>query len=93
MEFTQRSGPLAEKDLEAIYDTLKPVTDKDVLGEWKGGGFETSHPAHAKLQSMNWLGKTFHSTEDVDPIIIEKDGQRVCDESWGHARVSWTCTD
>lgn len=38
---------------------------------------------------MDWLGKNFHSTEDVDPIVVSKDGKRECDENWGHAIVSY----
>jgi hypothetical protein len=37
---------------------------------------------------MSWLGKNFRSTEDVDPIVVSKDGKRECDENWGHAIVS-----
>jgi hypothetical protein len=76
-----------EAELEAVYNKLGPVKSQIVIGEWKGGSFNTGHPADAQLRGMNWVGKTFHSTESVDPIIIEKDGQRVWEEKWGHARV------
>lgn len=49
----------------------------------------TGHPTEDKLTGMRWAGKTFRSTEDVDPIMVYNDnGERVWNEAWGHARVS-----
>lgn len=93
IEFTKQAGTLTEPDIEAAFDKLQPVKPDVLIGEWKGGSLDTGHPAHAQLKGMNWLGKTFHSTESVDPIVIDKGGRRACNEDWGHARVSiLSCT-
>ena len=50
----------------------------------------TGHPTEERLTSMKWAGKTFRSTEDVDPIeVYQENGERVWNLDWGHARVSW----
>ncbi|KAF3385462.1 hypothetical protein F1880_001932 [Penicillium rolfsii] len=85
LEITKEAGPLTEAEIEAVYNQLGPVKIEILLGEWKGGSFSTGHPADAELRNMNWAGKTFHSTEQVDPIVIYQNGERVCDENWGHA--------
>ncbi|KAL2699437.1 hypothetical protein AAEP93_009412 [Penicillium crustosum] len=80
-----KGGKLNEADIEAVYNKLPALPIDFLREEWKGGSFDTGHPGHTQLLSMNWLGKTFHSTESVDPIVVSKDGKRVCDENWGHA--------
>ncbi|KAJ5517677.1 hypothetical protein LT330_006803 [Penicillium expansum] len=80
-----KGGNLSEADIEVVYNKLPALPIDFLRGEWKGGSFDTGHPGHTQLLSMNWLGKTFHSTESVDPIVVSKDGKRVCDENWGHA--------
>lgn len=82
-----RDGKFTEAEIESVYNELPALPLDDLRGEWKGGSFDTGHPGHAQLLTMDWLGKTFHSTENVDPIIVSKDGKRVCDEDWGHAVV------
>ncbi|EYE99410.1 DUF4334 domain-containing protein, partial [Aspergillus ruber CBS 135680] len=74
-------------DIKAAFDKIQPVKPDALIGEWKGGGLDTGHPAYAQFKGMNWLGKTFHSTKSVDPIVIDKGGRRACDEDWGHARL------
>lgn len=83
-----RGGKLDESEIEAVYNQLPALPIDFLRGEWKGGSFDTGHPGHTQLLTMNWAGKTFHSTESVDPIVLLKDGKRVCDEEWGHAVVS-----
>ncbi|OQE31218.1 hypothetical protein PENSTE_c001G07538 [Penicillium steckii] len=39
--------------------------------------FRHRSPDYAALMTMNWLGKTFHSTEQVDPIVFSKEGKRL----------------
>ncbi|KAJ5507128.1 hypothetical protein N7527_009271 [Penicillium freii] len=80
-----KGDKLNEADIEAVYNKLPALPIDFLREEWKGGSFDTGHPGHTQLLSMNWLGKTFHSTESVDPIVVSKDGKRVCDENWGHA--------
>ncbi|KAJ5210064.1 hypothetical protein N7491_009876 [Penicillium cf. griseofulvum] len=78
-------GKVTESEIETAFNKL-PALPLDFLhGEWKGGVFDTGHPGRDRLGDLNWVGKTFHSTENVDPIVVSKDGKRVCDENWGHA--------
>lgn len=40
---------------------------------------------------MRWAGKRFHSTEDVDPVIVyDAEHKRTWNADWGHARVCGT---
>ncbi|KAJ5297520.1 hypothetical protein N7508_007769 [Penicillium antarcticum] len=84
---TQRSGKLSEEEIESVFNQLAPLKPEALHGAWGGGGFDTGHLAHSQLQDVKWCGKTFHSADSVDPVIIMKDGKRVCEETWGHARV------
>lgn len=37
---------------------------------------------------MGWAGKTFRSSEDVEPVLVyDADGKRKLHTDWGHARV------
>ncbi|PLN86150.1 hypothetical protein BDW42DRAFT_108971 [Aspergillus taichungensis] len=87
LTLTQQQGKINAQELEDIFNRLPPAPLDLLRGPWNGGSFDTGHPIHKRLRSMNWLGKTFHSTEDVDPIVVARDGERVCDEAWGHARL------
>ena len=48
-----------------------------LLGEWNGGYFDTGHPVATQLEEIKWVGKSFKTLEDVDPVIVERDGKRV----------------
>jgi len=64
------------------------VTREFLLGEWKGGSFDTGHSTHKLLETNNWAGKNFRSVDDVDPIVLyEEEGKRVWCEQYGHAQV------
>ncbi|KGO69886.1 protein of unknown function DUF4334 [Penicillium italicum] len=80
-----KDGKLNEDEIEAVYNKLPALPLDFLRGEWKGGSFDTGHPGHTQLLAMKWVGKTFHSTERVDPIVVLKDEKRVCNEDWGHA--------
>ncbi|KAL2705950.1 hypothetical protein AAEP93_001200 [Penicillium crustosum] len=47
-----------------------------LLGEWNGGYFDTGHPVATQLEEIKWVGKSFKTLEDVDPVIVERDGKR-----------------
>ena len=84
---------LAEEDVLAVFSQLRPVPSTDFLtrdkGEWSGSGLNTRHPGYDEAVKMKWVGKTFHSTENVDPIIVHDEaGERAMVKDWGHARVS-----
>lgn len=80
-----------ESEIAEIYNKLKPVEASRLIGEWTGGDLDTGHVAHQTLEQMKWAGKSFRSVDDVDPIMIYNDnGQRVWNDSYGHAVVSFT---
>jgi hypothetical protein len=80
---------LAADNVQAAFDSLEPIQPEQFTGTWKGASVNTGHPTEETLTGMKWAGKTFRSTEDVDPIMVYKeDGERVWNADWGHARVS-----
>ncbi|KAJ5110438.1 hypothetical protein N7532_000973 [Penicillium argentinense] len=86
-ELVQRQN-VSDDEVFALFDQLKPVKAEQFIGAWKGGSVRTNHPVVEKMTSMNWAGKDFRSTEDVDPIVVYKDdGSRVWNADWGHARL------
>jgi hypothetical protein len=60
------------------------------MGTWKGASVSTGHPVEQRLTNIKWAGRTFRSTEDVNPIeVYKEDGVRVWNTDWGHARVNF----
>ncbi|KAJ5640119.1 uncharacterized protein N7484_007981 [Penicillium longicatenatum] len=79
---------ITEQEYLDVFDKLKPVAPEKFMGSWKGANVNSNHPTEKKLTDMNWAGKDFRSTEDVDPIMVTNDaGERIWNESWGHARL------
>ncbi len=74
MELTTREEPVSIDELHAVYDKLEPVGLGFMLGQWRGGCFNTGHRGEAMLEQLNWCGKRFHATDDVDPILCNVDG-------------------
>jgi hypothetical protein len=73
--------------IDAVYNKLGPVKPALMLGEWGGGILDTGHPIGDTLKEIRWLGKSFTSAEQVDPVIIDKNGQRASWGKWGLATV------
>ncbi|KAJ5771146.1 uncharacterized protein N7511_003197 [Penicillium nucicola] len=79
---------LSVDDVQAAFNNLQPIKPERCSGKWNGVIVNTGRPTDDKLISMKWAGKTFHSTEDVDPVeVYNEDGERVFSEEWGHARL------
>ncbi|KAF9893363.1 hypothetical protein FE257_011795 [Aspergillus nanangensis] len=74
---TQQSGQIATTEVESVYNKLNPIKAESLLGQWKGGSFDTGHPAHQALTTISWQGKTFHGLDNVDPIDVLKDEERL----------------
>jgi hypothetical protein len=48
-----------------------------MLGEWKGGEFQTGHKANGFMKRLNWFGKTFNSANDAKPLVcLDADGNK-----------------
>jgi hypothetical protein len=81
------SGTSVDALLE-LYDGLEPIDTAFMLGEWEGGALRTGHPGEAQLVTLGWVGKSFHSENDVDPIITrDEQGQRVASPIMGKATL------
>ncbi|KAK0386383.1 hypothetical protein NLU13_6220 [Sarocladium strictum] len=84
----QKGGRVEETAIAAIFDALPPVSSPaSIIGEWQGGSFDTGHPSHALLAKINWAGKTFRSLDDVDPVVVFRNGERAPRKSVGGARL------
>ncbi|HSW15024.1 MAG TPA: DUF4334 domain-containing protein [Solimonas sp.] len=83
---SKEKTPLAV--LEALFDALPAVEEAFMIGEWSGGVFNTGHPGEQQLPAMRWVGKTFRSRNDVDPIISAgPDGGRIANPIMGSASL------
>ncbi|HET7740822.1 MULTISPECIES: DUF4334 domain-containing protein [unclassified Mycolicibacterium] len=72
-----RTDVIADADLDAFWATLEPASIEDMLGEWKGGEFNTGHRANGFMNRLNWFGKTFHSADDAKPLVcLDADGNK-----------------
>lgn len=91
-EFKASGVPIADADLDEYWETLRPATLDDMLGEWKGGEFDTGHRANGMLVKGNWFGKTFLSPSDAKPLIcLNADGERFSNTEWMKGEASlWT---
>lgn len=71
---TSRSEPAALEDVLELFDALPAVETEEMLGEWEGGLVPTGHPGERQLDALGWIGKTFRSADDVDPIVVAGPG-------------------
>lgn len=87
------SEPVKPAVLNSIFDKLPPIKPNQSIGEWNGGFFDTGHQVASTLKEIRWVGKSFKSTDDVDPVIIEKNGERTSWGKWGFASVRGPYSD
>jgi Domain of unknown function (DUF4334)/GXWXG protein len=60
-----------------------------MLGEWKGGAFNTGHKLNAALEEARWFGKTFNSPADVKPLIcLDADGNKFSNVELGNGEAT-----
>ncbi|KAJ1715453.1 hypothetical protein AFGD_009378 [Aspergillus flavus] len=81
------SEPVKPAVLNSIFDKLPPIKPNQLIGEWNGGFFDTGHQVASTLKEIRWVDKSFKSTDDVDPVIIEKNGERTSWGKWGFASL------
>lgn len=74
--------------VNTVFHELKPLQPDDLIGEWDGYILATGHPFEHVLDTLNWFGNTFYSTDDVAPLMVARNGERVPFEDWGRASVS-----
>ncbi|CAG8364796.1 unnamed protein product [Penicillium salamii] len=73
--------------IDDLFKQLPPVKPDHLIGTWNGGFFDTGHPVATQLDDIKWIGKSFKTLEDVDPVIVDRDGERASWGQWGFASV------
>lgn len=75
--FTTRDGDIPDAELDAFWAVLAPVNIDFMIGEWRGGEFQTGHKANGFMKRLNWFGKTFNSADDAKPLVcLDADGNK-----------------
>ncbi|NYV76849.1 DUF4334 domain-containing protein [Streptomyces sp. UH6] len=85
-------GPVDAAGLDAVWAALDTVRPEEILGEWKGGEFETGHPLNGMLAKAGWYGKSFASVHDVKPLLCrDEKGELYSNVELGKGEASlWT---
>jgi Domain of unknown function (DUF4334)/GXWXG protein len=87
--FKERSGDIADAELDEFWSELPPTTIEDLIGEWKGGEFQTGHKMNGQLQKARWFGKTFTSASEVQPLVcLDDDGNKFSNVAMGKGEAS-----
>ncbi|KAM0199691.1 hypothetical protein ACHAPA_012226 [Fusarium lateritium] len=87
-DLIKREGHISEVEVAAVFDQASPVRPEYMIGQWKGGSFNTGHPTHELLKTNNWAGKNFRTVDDVEPIVLYDDaGVRVWSKNYGNAQL------
>lgn len=91
-QLREKDGPVAPFELDEIWAALATVRPEDILGEWKGGEFNTGHPLNGTLEKAGWYGKTFTAVHDAKPLICRNaKGELYSDIELGQGEASlWT---
>lgn len=76
------------EELTALFENLPAVEADFMLGEWRGGVFQSGHPGERQLQKLQWRGKRFTSADEVYPILVQSEkGQVVVSDIMGQASL------
>ncbi|MGC9496541.1 DUF4334 domain-containing protein [Streptomyces sp. WG7] len=88
----ETKGPVEATELDAVWAALEVVRPEEILGEWKGGEFDTGHPLNGELAKAGWYGKTFTAVHDAKPLICrDPEGRLYSDRELGKGEASlWT---
>ena len=88
-ELTARDGKIPEAELDALWSTLKPATVDFMIGDWRGGAFDTGHRLIGSLEAARWFGKSFVSPHDVKPLIcLDEDGNKFSNVDLGNGEAT-----
>jgi Domain of unknown function (DUF4334)/GXWXG protein len=89
VEFKERTEVIDDAELDDYWSSLQPATLDGMLGEWKGGAFNTGHKLNAALEEARWFGKTFNSPADVKPLIcLDDDGNKFSNVELGNGEAT-----
>lgn len=88
-ELKARTDVIADAELDDFWATLEPTTIDFMIGEWKGGGFDTGHRLINSLESARWFGKSFTTPADVKPLIcLDEDGNKFSNVELGKGEAT-----
>ncbi|BCQ06829.1 hypothetical protein JMUB5695_00239 [Mycobacterium heckeshornense] len=88
-EFKERNGRISDAELDEYWASLQPATIADMIGEWRGGEFDTGHRMNGRLDKARWFGKTFTSATDVQPLVcLDADGKKFSNVERGKGEAS-----
>jgi hypothetical protein len=88
-ELTERDGKIPEAELDALWSTLKPATVDFMIGDWRGGAFDTGHRLINSLDEARWFGTSFVSPHDVKPLIcLDEDGNKFSNVDLGNGEAT-----
>ncbi|SDE01581.1 DUF4334 domain-containing protein [Streptomyces prasinopilosus] len=83
-ELRGRDTTVPAAELDEIWAALPTVRVEEILGTWRGSGFDTGHPVHRRLLASGWYGKTFLAADDAKPLIMRgEDGVLYSDTEQG----------
>jgi hypothetical protein len=79
-ELKQRTEQIADGELDDFWATLEPAGIDFMIGEWRGGEFDTGHRANGFMNRLNWFGKTFVTAADAKPLVcLDAKGNKFSD--------------
>jgi hypothetical protein len=84
-----RTDRIDPAELDQVWQGLTTVDVPSILGNWKGGDFDTGHPTSRQLVKSRWYGKTFNSALDAKPLICrDENGELFSDTKSGNGEAS-----
>jgi hypothetical protein len=88
-QLKERSGLIADPELDDFWATLAPVRIDFMIGEWAGGAFNTGHRMNVLLAQARWFGKMFKSPMDVQPLVcLDEHGVKFSNVALGKGEAS-----
>jgi Domain of unknown function (DUF4334)/GXWXG protein len=79
---------IPDAELDEFWLTLEPASVDFMIGEWRGGEFDTGHRENGTLALINWFGKTFNSPSDAKPLIcLDAGGNKYSNTDNGEATL------
>ena len=87
--FKERTGTIADAELDEFWAMLPPATVDGMIGDWRGGEFVTGHKMNGLLAKARWFGKSFRSVTDVQPLVcLDDDGNKFSNIKLGKGEAS-----
>lgn len=65
----KQNDKMTTEEAMALFDSLPPATEEQMLGRWHGEGVDTDHDMDGMLESSYWYGKSFEGPDAVHPLV------------------------